>query len=130
MKLTHDELEFLSAWAREEWEPACYELPAHRLQLANGVPGAQLIALIKAWTESEGKKDHEILAAAVNRQPRWPWSTTQDLAGRLAEASEHRRHRKEKGHGIQGGVRPNHPSRRSNNGHPEEHRLLAVMTRC
>ena len=27
MKLTHDELEFLSAWAREEWEPACYQLP-------------------------------------------------------------------------------------------------------
>ena len=35
MRLTHDELEFLSAWAREEWEPACYRLPAHRLQLAH-----------------------------------------------------------------------------------------------
>src|SRR5262249_28100272 len=28
MKLTHDELEFLSAWAREEGEPACYQLPS------------------------------------------------------------------------------------------------------
>ena len=37
MKLTHDEVEFLSASAREEWEPACYEMPAHRLQLAHGV---------------------------------------------------------------------------------------------
>src|SRR5438445_545334 len=38
MKLTHEELEFLSAWAREEWEPACYQLPSHRLQLAHRVP--------------------------------------------------------------------------------------------
>src|SRR5260370_8348039 len=52
MKLTHDELEFLSAWAREEWEPACYQLPAHRLQLAHGVSAAQLIGFIKAWTEA------------------------------------------------------------------------------
>jgi hypothetical protein len=28
MKLTHDELEFLSAWAREECEPACYSFAA------------------------------------------------------------------------------------------------------
>jgi len=39
MKLTHNELEFLAAWAREEWEPACYQLPSHRLQLAHGVRG-------------------------------------------------------------------------------------------
>ena len=56
MKLTHDELEFLSAWAREEWEPACYALPAHRLQLAHGVAGAQLIVFIKAWTEAKARK--------------------------------------------------------------------------
>ena len=87
MKLTHAELEFLSAWAREEWEPACYELPAHRLQLTHGVSGAHLITFIKAWTESEGKKDQEILNAVVNAQPRWPWSTSDDFAGRLAEAS-------------------------------------------
>src|SRR6266404_2334099 len=92
MKLTHDELEFLSAWAREEWEPACYELPAHRLQLAHGIAGAQLIMFIKAWTASEGKKDQEMLAAD-NPQPRWPWSTTEAFFGRLAEASERRTHR-------------------------------------
>jgi hypothetical protein len=71
MKLTHDELEFVSAWAREEWEPGCYGLPAHRLQLGHGVAGADLIQFIKAWTESEGKKDQDILAAA-NPQPHWP----------------------------------------------------------
>ena len=88
MKLTTDELEFLAAWAREEWEPACYELPAHRLQLAHGVAGAHLITLIKAWTDSEGKKDQEILAAAVNGQPPWPWSTTDAFVARLTEANE------------------------------------------
>ena len=41
MKLTQDGLEFLSARAREEWEPACYESHAHRRQLAHGVAGAQ-----------------------------------------------------------------------------------------
>ena len=75
MKLTPEELEFLSAWAREEWEPACYQMPSHRLQLAHKVPGAQLLVLIKAWTESEGKKDVDILGAATNPQPRWPWPT-------------------------------------------------------
>ncbi len=90
MRLTHEELEFLSAWAREEWEPACYELPAHRLQLVHGVAGAQLILFIKAWTEIEGKKDQEILGAAGNPQPRWPWSSATDFADRLGEASEHR----------------------------------------
>jgi hypothetical protein len=92
MKLTHDELEFLSAWAREEWEPACYELPAHRQQLAHGVSGAQLIVFIKAWTEVEGKKDQEILSASVNPQPRWPWATTEEFAGRLEEASKRPTH--------------------------------------
>lgn len=90
MKLTHGELEFLSAWAREEWEPACYQLPAHRLQLAHGVSGAQLIEFIKAWTETEGKKDQAILDAALNPQPRWPWSTTEDFGSRFAEARQWR----------------------------------------
>ena len=92
MNLTQDELEFLSAWAREEWEPACYELPAHRQQLAHGVTGAQLIVLIKAWTEGEGKKDQEILAASVNPQPHWPWTTIGEFANRLAEASKQPTH--------------------------------------
>jgi hypothetical protein len=87
---TQDELEFLSAWAREEWEPACYELPAHRLRLAHGVSGAHLIMFIKAWTEGEVKKDQDILGAAVDSQPRWPWPTTEDFGGRFAEASRWR----------------------------------------
>jgi hypothetical protein len=93
MKLTHDELEFLSAWAREEWEPACYRLPAHRLQLAHGVSGTQLILFIKAWTEGEGRKDQDILGAAANPEPRWPWPTVEDFGGRLAEAGRWRPHR-------------------------------------
>ncbi len=93
MKLTQDELEFLAAWAREEWEPSCYQLPAHRLQLARGVTGAHLITLIKAWTESEGKKDQEILGAAVNAQPLWPWATTEEFRARLEEATRQRAHR-------------------------------------
>jgi hypothetical protein len=96
MKLTHDEVEFLSAWAREEREPACYQLPAHRLQLAHDVSGAQLIVFIKAWTEGEGKKDQAILDAAANPQPRWPWSTSEDFAARLAEAGRWRVHREGK----------------------------------
>src|SRR5205814_10473748 len=86
MKLTQGELEFLSAWAREEWEPACYQLPAHRLQLAHGVSGAQLIVFIKAWTEGEGKKDQDILDAAVNPQPCWPWPTAKEFSARFEEA--------------------------------------------
>jgi hypothetical protein len=101
MKLTPDELEFLSAWAREEWEPACYQLPAHRLQLAHGVSGAQLILFIKAWVEGEGKKDQDILGAAGNSQPRWPWPTTEAFAARFAEAGRWRTHRE----GIKKGSR-------------------------
>ena len=86
MKLTLGEIEFLAAWAREEWEPECYQQPAHRLQLAHRVTGADLIVLIKAWTQSEGKKDQEILAAATNPQPSWPWSATEELRARLQEA--------------------------------------------
>ena len=88
MKLSHNELEFLSAWAREEWEPACYDMPAHRLQLAHRISGAQLIELIKAWTRAEDKKDQDILAAAANLRPSWPWASVSDFAGRLAEATQ------------------------------------------
>jgi hypothetical protein len=87
MNVTQGELEFLSVWAREEWEPACYQLPAHRLQLANGASAAQLTVFIKAWAEKEGKKDQEILGVAILPQPRWPWSTASDFNGRLAEVS-------------------------------------------
>jgi hypothetical protein len=88
MKLTPAELEYLAAWAREEWEPDCYRRPAHRLQLAHGVRGAQLIDLIKAWTEAEGKKDQEVLDAAHNANPSWPWSSEAQLKARLTEAAK------------------------------------------
>jgi hypothetical protein len=94
MKLTTSELEFLSAWAREEWEPACYELPAHRLQLAHGVPGASLIVFIKAWTDAEQRKDQDILLVSANREPNWPWSTTEQFRTRLEQASRLRAARK------------------------------------
>lgn len=94
MTLTHHEVEFLSAWAREEWEPACYRLPAHGLQLDHGVTAANLIVFIKAWTVSEGKKDQDILSAAEPAQPRWPWSTCEEFSARLAVASQCRTHRK------------------------------------
>lgn len=92
MKLTNAELDFLSAWAREEREPACYGLPAHRLQLAHCVSGAQLqlVMLIKAWTVSEGKKDRDVLDAANNPQPSWPWATSEQFADRLAEVNQWR----------------------------------------
>jgi hypothetical protein len=98
MKLTRDELEFLAAWAREEWEPACYQLPSHRLQLAHGVSGAQLLVFIKAWTHGEGKKDLDILDASANPQPRWPWSTAEEFAARFAAASQWRTHRERMNH--------------------------------
>lgn len=103
MKLTKDELEFLSAWAREEWEPACYQLPAHRLQLVHGVSGMHLIELIKAWTEGEGKKDQDIVAASPGSEPHWPWSTPTDFADRLAAVNRWRTRRKEasKERGVQ-----------------------------
>jgi cell division protein FtsN len=93
MRLTQGELEFLSAWAREEWEPACYQLAAHHLQLVHGVAGAQMIVFIKAWTESEGKKDQDILGAAANPQPRWPWSTAEEFRARFEEAKRRQPHR-------------------------------------
>jgi hypothetical protein len=87
MTLTQSELEFLSAWAREEWEPACYQLPAHRLQLAQGVRAASLVVLIKAWAEAERKKDHEILGVATNAEAAWPWPGPEAFQSRLDEAT-------------------------------------------
>ena len=93
MRLTIDEIEFLSAWAREEWEPACYQLPAHRLQLAHGVAGAFLIVFIKVWTDAERKKDQEIIDVAMNPAPNWPWATTEEFQARLEHACSQRGHR-------------------------------------
>ncbi len=86
MKLTRTEIEYLAAWAREEWEPDCYHRPAHRLQLAHGVRGARVIDLIKAWTEAEGKRDQDVCDAAGNPNPPWPWSSEEQMQARLAEA--------------------------------------------
>ena len=86
MNLTRTELEYLSAWAREEWEPDCYQRPAHQLQLSHGVKGAQLIDLIKVWTEAEGKLDQAILMVASNPDPPWPWRSDEELWARLSEA--------------------------------------------
>jgi hypothetical protein len=91
MTLTTSEIEFLAAWAREEWEPACYQLPAHRLQLEHGVPGMSLIKFIKAWTESEHRKDADILSAASNPQPLWPWPDNITFQSRLADLQRRER---------------------------------------
>ncbi|HZZ77005.1 MAG TPA: hypothetical protein VFE62_00720 [Gemmataceae bacterium] len=87
MKLTSNEIDFLAAWAREEWEPACYRLHAHQLQLAHGVSGASFITLIKAWTKAEKKKDRDILDASGNSTPSWPWGSNEAFRARLEEAS-------------------------------------------
>ena len=86
MKLTQAEVEYLSAWAKEEWEPECYQKPAHRLQLAHGIVGACLIDFIKAWAVNECKKDVDILEAAENPMPRWPWHTEEAFKARFEEA--------------------------------------------
>jgi len=105
MKLTHHEIEFLSAWAREEWNPTCYHLPAHRLALEHGVSSAQIILFIKAWTAAEGKKDRDILDAGSTSEPRWPWATAEEFAGRFEEASRWRARRKGKKEGSRVEVR-------------------------
>jgi hypothetical protein len=56
------------------------------LQLAHGVSGGLFVPFIKAWTKAEGKKDQEILQAAHNSNPPWPWSTATEFQNRLEEA--------------------------------------------
>lgn len=73
MKLRQPELEFLSAWAREERAPNPYILPAHQLQAAHRVKGVSLIRLIKAWARSEGRRDEDIFELHDNPNPCWPW---------------------------------------------------------
>lgn len=85
MKLRPDELEFLSAWAREERAPNPYVLPAHQLQAAHGVKGVSLIRLIKAWARSEGRRDEDIFGLSRNSNPLWPWPDKEQLAARLVE---------------------------------------------
>ena len=86
MKLSTPELEFLSAWAREERAANPYVLPAHQLQAAHGVKGVSLIRLIKAWARSEGHRDEDIFDLHHNPNPPWPWTNEDQLASRFAEA--------------------------------------------
>jgi hypothetical protein len=86
MRLTPAEVTYLAAWAREEWEPDCYQRPAHRLELSHGLRGAHLIDLIKAWTGAEGKKDQDILTAADDANPDWPWSSAEECSARLQQS--------------------------------------------
>ena len=77
MKLRPDELEFLSAWAREEKAADPYSLPAHRLQATNKTASVTLIRAIKAWARSENKRDEDIFSLCGNQNPTWPWSSTE-----------------------------------------------------
>ena len=74
MKLRHNELEFLSAWAREEKMPDPYILPSHQLQATHKVPGVILIRIIKAWARAENRKDEDIFNLCHKVNPPWPWS--------------------------------------------------------
>jgi hypothetical protein len=85
MKLRPDELEFLSAWAREERAPDPYVLPAHQMQAAHVVKGVSLIRLIKAWARSEGHRDEDIFDLCPNPNPPWPWPDEEQLAARFVE---------------------------------------------
>jgi hypothetical protein len=84
MKLNRAELEFLSAWAREEKAIDPYGLPAHQLQAAHKMPGIALIRAIKAWARSEGRKDEDIFNLYDSPDPSWPWSSEQEMTERLA----------------------------------------------
>jgi predicted ATPase len=95
MKLRTDELEFLSAWAREEKAPDPYVLPAHQMQAAHQIPGVALIRAIKAWARLEGKRDEDIFSLFNSTNPPWPWPSTLESCLRLEEvASAHQGARK------------------------------------
>lgn len=85
MKFQNNELEFLSAWAREEKQPNPYALPMHQLQAAHQVPSVTLIRAIKAWARLEGKRDQDIFEWCANQNPSWPWSAPNEA--RLTEIS-------------------------------------------
>lgn len=87
MKLEPRELEFLSAWAREEKASNPYVLPAHQLQAAHGIQGVALIRLIKAWARSEGRKDEEIFELHDNPTPSWPWPEPEKLMARFSNGT-------------------------------------------
>ncbi|HYT94405.1 MAG TPA: hypothetical protein VEL76_37165 [Gemmataceae bacterium] len=96
MQLKADELEFLSAWAREEKSPDPYVLPAHQLQAAHQVRGVTLIRAIKAWAHAEGRRDEDIFQLYDNLNPSWPWSSGEDLRRLTGDAEGINRERKHK----------------------------------
>jgi hypothetical protein len=83
MKLQAKELEFLSAWAREEKAADPYLLSAHQLQAHYQVKSVTLIRLIKAWAGAEGRRGEEIFHLSNNPNPPWPWSSGQVCLARL-----------------------------------------------
>ena len=88
MNLTPAELEFLSAWAREETASDPYSLPAHQSQAAHRIKGVTLIRTIKAWARAEGRKDEDIFQLYDNPTPRWPWSSEAEMHARLTALAE------------------------------------------
>jgi hypothetical protein len=83
MTLNSKELEFLSAWAREEKARNPYVLPAHQLQAAHQVRGVVLIRAIKARARAVGREDEDIVDCHDNDQPSWPWSSVDEMLQRL-----------------------------------------------
>ena len=88
MRLQQKELEFLSAWAREEKAANPYVLPAHQLQASHNVRGVTLIRAIKAWARAEGRPDEDILHLYDNPDPCWPWASESALTERLTKVAE------------------------------------------
>jgi len=85
MKLKRQELDFLSAWAREEKALDPYVLPAHQLQAIHKVRGVTLIRAIKAWARAEGRRDEDIFNHCDNPNPSWPWSSEEEMTQWLIE---------------------------------------------
>jgi hypothetical protein len=88
MRFTPAELEFLSAWAREKKAANPYVLTAHQQQAAHRVRGVILIRAIKAWAQSAGRKDEEILELGNQPNPPWPWDSDEDSSGKLSAVAE------------------------------------------
>ena len=88
MTLTSKELEFLSAWAREEKAVDPYILPAHQLQAVHHIPGVVLIRAIKAWARAAARRDEDIFLLCDNANPSWPWPSDEEAVARLMGVAE------------------------------------------
>src|SRR5262249_4179945 len=85
MKLRADELDYLSAWAREEKAADPCVLPGHKLQAAHQVKSVTLIRAIKAWARAVGKRDEDIFDLSTRANPPWPWSSPTESRARLEQ---------------------------------------------